>query len=47
MPGVFEVNRRIPLAVVIEDVLLLAELSLEGEWENQVCYLPLSTGGTS
>ena len=41
MPGVFEVGRNVPTGVAIEDILLLAECSLEGEWEGQVCYLPL------
>jgi hypothetical protein len=41
MPGVFEVSREIPIAVVIEEILLLADYSLEGEWEGQVRYLPL------
>ena len=41
MPGVFEVSRNIPINVVIEDILLLADFSLEGEWEGQVRYLPL------
>jgi hypothetical protein len=41
MPGVFEVSRGIPIGTVIEDLLLLAEGSLEGEWEGQVRYLPL------
>ncbi len=41
MPGVFEVSRAIPIGQVIEDILLLAEYSLEGEWEGQVRYLPL------
>lgn len=41
MPGVFEVSRELPLGVVIEDILLLAECSLDGEWEGQVRYLPL------
>ena len=41
MPGVFEVNLNAPIKTVIEDILLLAEGSLEGEWENQVVYLPL------
>src|SRR3970040_2245335 len=40
MPGVFEVGRDAPVAAVIEDILLLAEYSLEGEWEGQVRYLP-------
>jgi hypothetical protein len=41
MPGVFEVNRAIPMRVAIEDIVLLAECSLDGEWEGQVRYLPL------
>ena len=41
MPGVFEVSRAIPIRQAIEDILLLAECSLEGEWEGQVRYLPL------
>ena len=41
MPGVFEVSRIVPIGQVIEDILLLAECSQEGEWEGQVRYLPL------
>lgn len=41
MPGVFEVSRSVPVGVAIEDILLLAECSLDGEWEGQVRYLPL------
>ena len=41
MPGVFEVGRGVPIGVAIEDILLLAEYSFEGEWEGQVRYLPL------
>lgn len=41
MPGVFEVGRHVPMGVVIEEVVLLAECSLDGEWEGQVRYLPL------
>lgn len=41
MPGVFEVSRDVPIAVAIQDILLIAECSLEGEWEGQVRYLPL------
>ncbi|MBI3801118.1 MAG: DUF5615 family PIN-like protein [Deltaproteobacteria bacterium] len=41
MPGVFEVSRSVPVSRVIEEILLLAECSLEGEWEGQVRYLPL------
>src|SRR5205809_560266 len=41
MPGVFEVGRHVPVGVAIEEVVLLAECSNEGEWEGQVRYLPL------
>jgi hypothetical protein len=41
MPGVFEVSLKVPMSVAIEEILLLAECSLEGEWEWQVNYLPL------
>ena len=41
MPGIFEVSREISLREAIEDILLLAECSEEGEWEGQVRYLPL------
>jgi Domain of unknown function (DUF5615) len=41
MPGVFEVSRAVPIGVAIEEILLLAECSLVGEWEGQVRYLPL------
>ena len=41
MPGVFEVARKVPVRLAIDEILLLAECSLEGEWEGQVRYLPL------
>ena len=41
MPGVFEVGRSVPIGTAIEDILLLAEHSLDGEWEGQIRYLPL------
>jgi hypothetical protein len=41
MPGVFEVSRSMAIGQAIEEILLLAECSLEGEWEGQVIYLPL------
>jgi hypothetical protein len=40
MPGVFEVGRHVPIAVAIEQIEMLAECSVEGEWEGQVRYLP-------
>lgn len=41
MPGVFEVNRGVPIGIAVEDILLLNSCSLEGEWEGQIRYLPL------
>lgn len=41
MPGVFEVRRGSAMAEVIDDIILIATCSEEGEWEGQVRYLPL------
>jgi len=41
MPGVFEVGRGVSIGTAIEDILLIAESSIEDEWEGQVRYLPL------
>jgi hypothetical protein len=41
MPGVFEIPTAVPVGRAIEDLLLIAEASVEGEWEGQVRYLPL------
>ena len=41
MPGVFEVSRRVTVRSAAEDIILLSECSLPGEWEGQVRYLPL------
>jgi hypothetical protein len=41
MLGVFEVSQELPIGVAIEEILLLAGGSIEGEWEGQVRYLPL------
>jgi hypothetical protein len=41
MPGVFEIETNLSIARAIEDLLLIVECSLEGEWEGQVRYLPL------
>ncbi|MBM4041288.1 MAG: hypothetical protein FJ290_22525 [Planctomycetes bacterium] len=41
LPGVFEVSPDLPIRRAIEDILLLAECSMEGEWEGQVRYLPI------
>ena len=41
LPGVFEVNPDLPIRRAIEEILLLAECSFDGEWEGQVRYLPI------
>lgn len=41
MPGVLQVSRDDSLTLVIEDILLIADCSIDGEWEDQVRYLPL------
>ncbi|WP_292729789.1 hypothetical protein [Nostoc sp. JL31] len=41
MPGLFEISRRVSVGLAIEEILLLDECSLEGEWERQVRFLPL------
>lgn len=41
MPGLFEVGRRVPVGLAIEEIMLIAECSLEGEWKGQIRFLPL------
>lgn len=41
MPGVFAVGQSVPVGLAIEELLLIAECSQDGEWEGQVRYLPL------
>jgi hypothetical protein len=41
MPGVIEVNRLVPMGLVLDDLLLLAEASSDDEWQGHVLYLPL------
>ena len=41
MPGVFEIPTDLSIARAIDDLILIVERSLEGEWEGQVRYLPL------
>jgi hypothetical protein len=40
MPGVFELAQDISIGQAIKDIILLAECSLDGEWEGQVRFLP-------
>jgi hypothetical protein len=41
MPGVVAVGRAVAVGHAIEDLILLAEASLEGELEGRIVYLPL------
>ena len=41
MAGVFIVPEQLAIGRAIDDLLILIECSLDGEWENQVRYLPL------
>jgi hypothetical protein len=41
MPGVVVVSQGLPLGVAMDNIVLLAECSLESEIEDQVRYLPL------
>ena len=41
LPGVIVGDTDIPVRTAIDDLLLLAHCSHEGEWEGQVLYLPL------
>ncbi len=42
MPGVIEVNRKVPLGIAIEEILFIAESCDSGELEGQILYLPLN-----
>ena len=41
MAGVIAVPPHLPIGQVIDDLMLLAEYSLDGEWQDQILYLPL------
>jgi predicted nuclease of predicted toxin-antitoxin system len=41
MPGVIAVSQSLPMAQVIEDLLLVAQCSAPDDWTHQVVYLPL------
>ena len=43
MPGVIEVSQDVPIGGAIEELVLIAECSLENEWQNQVIYLPIKS----
>ena len=41
MTGLFQVDQAASVNQIIEDMLLLATCSLDGEWEGQIRFLPL------
>ena len=41
MPGAFEVGRIVAVRSAIDDIVLLATCSEDGEWDGQIQYLPL------
>jgi hypothetical protein len=41
MPGVFEISQDVPIGQVVADLVLVAQLSFEGEYEGRVVYFPL------
>lgn len=41
VPGLFAVSQSLAIGKAIEEVVILAECSVEGEWNGQVRYLPL------
>jgi hypothetical protein len=41
MPGVFIVGQSLPIGQAIEEIVVLAQCSREGEWEGRVLHLPL------
>lgn len=40
MPGLIEVGDHLPIGLVIEDLLLLAECSRDDDWQGRVDFLP-------
>lgn len=41
MTGVIEIPQDIQIGTAIEELVLIAECSLENEWDNQVIFIPL------
>lgn len=41
MPGLFLILQNRRISEVIENLLLIAEVSLDNEWDGQIRYLPL------
>ena len=41
MPGIFAARSSGSIGAIIEDLVLLTECSVEGEWQDHVRFLPL------
>jgi hypothetical protein len=41
MSGVIACSREVPIRLAIDDLQLLAECSIAGEWDDQLLFLPL------
>ena len=41
MPEVILVSQHLPVGQVIDELILVSECSLDGEWEGQIRYLPI------
>lgn len=41
MPGVIVAARRLAVGLVIEDLVLIAECNIPGEWDGKIVHLPL------
>lgn len=41
VPGLFVLRQSLPIGEAVEQIILIAVCSLEGEWDAQVRYLPL------
>jgi len=41
MPGLVIVPRKLSIGRVVDDLVLFAEASFEGEYEGQIIFLPL------
>jgi hypothetical protein len=41
MPGLFAVPQSLAIGIAIEEIMMIAECSIEGEWEGQVRFMPL------
>ena len=40
-PGIFVISQRLPISVILRDIMLIVECNLIDEWERRVTCLPL------